>query len=158
MPEEKFNRRHKNRNDLAGEYKWGDMGQLVLLIVFILVIIVDISFLKISTGLNGLISLWLKIPLGLFFVLLGGILARNGLKIVFGEKRQEPYVIEKGIFGLVRHPIYLGSVLVYLGFLIFTCSIFGLIVWIIIIFFYHFISRHEEKLLYKNLAITIKNT
>jgi protein-S-isoprenylcysteine O-methyltransferase Ste14 len=148
MQEEKiFTRRHKNRDDLAGEHKWGDMGQLVLLVVFILVIIGDIYFLKISARLHELISLWVKLPLGLFFILFGGILARNGLKIIFGETRREPCVIKKGVFGLVRHPIYLGSILVYLGFLILTYSILGLMVWIIIIFFYHLISCYEEKLL-----------
>ena len=148
MQEEKiFTRRHENRDDLAGEYKWGDIGQLILLIAFILVIIVDVYFLEISTGLHKLISLWVRLPLGLLFVLLGGMLARNGLKVIFGETRTEPRVIKKGVFGLARHPIYLGSILTYLGFLIFTYSIFGLMVWIIIIFFYHFISRYEEKLL-----------
>jgi len=50
----KFIKRHKNREDLAGEHKWGDMGQLVLLLMFISAIIVDLYFLEFSAGLNEL--------------------------------------------------------------------------------------------------------
>ncbi len=153
MQEQKiFSRKHKNRDDLAGEYKWGHIGQLILLFIFIFTIVIDKYFLKISTELSNLISLWIRLPVGLIFVFLGGILAKNGLRIVFEETRQEPRVIKKGVFRLVRHPIYLGSILVYFGFLIFTCSILGLIIWFTIIFFYHFISRYEEKLLLRKFG------
>ncbi len=80
-------------------------------------------------------------------LLISGYLAKSGLSIVFGEVREEPCVIKKGVFAVVRHPVYLGSILLYLGLLMFTLSIMSAIVWIIIVAFYYFISKHEEKLL-----------
>lgn len=148
MQEEKiFGRRHKNRDDLAGEHKLGDIGQLVLLFAFILTIIVDIYILKISNNFSQLLSLWIRIPLGLIIIFIGGVFAMRGLKIVFNETREEPRVIKEGVFKIVRHPIYLGSILIYLGFLVFSMSIIGVAVWLIIILFYYFISIYEEKLL-----------
>jgi len=142
-----FSKRHKNRDDLAGEHKLGDLGQLILLFLFLAAVISDKCLFRISDQLLGYVSSWVRIPLGATFVLLGGILAKNGLKIVFGETRQKSSVIKKGVFALVRHPIYLGSILTYLGFLIFSCSILGLAVFVVIILFYYFISRYEEELL-----------
>jgi len=74
-------------------------------------------------------------------------LAKAGLNIVFGEVREEPGVIRKGVFGIVRHPIYLGSILFYLGLLALNFSIIAGIIWVVIIIFYYFIAQHEEKLL-----------
>ena len=56
-------------------------------------------------------------------------------------------MIDKGVFAIVRHPIYLGSILTYLGLLCFSLSIASTAVWILIIVFYWLISRYEEKLL-----------
>ena len=71
-----------------------------------------------------------------------GYLAKKGLNIVFGEIREEPGVIRKGVFGIVRHPIYLGSILFYLGLLTLTFSIIATIIWIFIIAFYCLIAKH----------------
>jgi len=67
--------------------------------------------------------------------------------MVFGEKREEPQVITTGVFSIVRHPIYFGSILLYLGFILLSLSLLSVLVWILIIVFYYMISLYEEKLL-----------
>ncbi len=74
-------------------------------------------------------------------------MAKTGLSIVFGERRDELQVIREGVFGVVRHPIYLSEIILYLGFLLISVSLAATIVWIFAICFLHYISRHEEKLL-----------
>jgi protein-S-isoprenylcysteine O-methyltransferase Ste14 len=74
-------------------------------------------------------------------------MAWNGMKIVFGEKRDPPQVITKSVFSIVRHPIYFGSIITILGLVILTLSILSFIIWLIIVVFYYYVSRHEEKLL-----------
>lgn len=143
-----LNRRtHGNRDDLVGEHTLGDLGQLILLLIFLTVWIADSFFVHYSTSLSNYISLWVRIPVAAIILVMAGILAWKGMKIVFGETREEAAVIRKDVFKLVRHPIYLGAILLYLGLIILTLSIAATVVWIIIILFYHFISRHEEKLL-----------
>ena len=78
---------------------------------------------------------------------LSAYLAWAGLTIVFGEIRKEPHVIRKSVFGIVRHPIYISEILLYLGLLLLNTSLAGLAIWIIVIAFLHYISRYEEKLL-----------
>jgi protein-S-isoprenylcysteine O-methyltransferase Ste14 len=51
------------------------------------------------------------------------------------------------VFGVVRHPIYLSELLLYLGFLILGLSLAAGGVWLVAIGFLHAISRYEEELL-----------
>jgi protein-S-isoprenylcysteine O-methyltransferase Ste14 len=138
---------HSHREDLVGEHPFGDTGQLILLIVFLLVWFIDSFILKFSTFTAQYVTLLLRMPLGILFLLGAGYLAQQGMKVVFGEERMEPQVINKGVFKLMRHPVYLGCILFYLALVIFTFSIFAATICITIIVFYHYIAKYEEKLL-----------
>lgn len=137
----------RRRKDLAGEHKFSDAGQLILACVFMAMWVADSFFFRYTTVLNQNILLIFKIPLGIVLFMLSGYLARKGLSTVFGEERKKPGVIRSGVFGIVRHPIYLGEILLYLGFLMLSTSLAAAVVLIIAIGFLHYISRCEEKLL-----------
>ncbi len=140
-------KKHKDRPDLSGEYVWGDLGQIILFVLFFTIWITDSFVLKISTVSVEIVSWFIRVPLALFILFISSYLARSGLKIVFGEQRKQAVIIREGVFNLVRHPIYLGAILLYLGLIVLTLSIFSAAFWIIIILFYYFISRYEEKIL-----------
>lgn len=80
-------------------------------------------------------------------MVLSGFLAIKGLSIVFGEKRENPEVIRKSVFNVVRHPIYLSEILLYLGLLMLSISLIAVLVWVISILFLYYISRYEERVL-----------
>ena len=137
----------QQRDDLTGEHTVGDAGQMVLACLFAATWILDTFFLKYTTFLNQYVPLGIRIPLGVVLLVLSGYLAKEGLSIVFGEKREQPGVIRKGVFNVVRHPIYLSEILLYLGFLMLSISLAAAVVWVIAILFLHCISRYEERLL-----------
>ena len=143
---------HDQRKDLAGEHALGDTGQIVLACVFAGVWILDSLVLNYTTFLNQYVPLAVKIPCGTAVLVLSAYLARRGLSIVFGEEREEPAVITKGVFGVVRHPIYLAEILLYLGFLILSTSLAAGAVWVVAIGFLNYISRHEEHLLHERFG------
>jgi protein-S-isoprenylcysteine O-methyltransferase Ste14 len=147
MGKEKIFKRHDNRKDLAGEHKFGDLGQIIFLLIFLVVWVVDSFFVKFSTHFSGYAPLYIRIPLAIVILIIAGYLARQGLTIVFAEVREEPMVIRKGVFSVVRHPIYLGAILFYLSLLAAFFSMISAIVWVIIILFYIYLCKHEEKLL-----------
>ena len=147
MMETKNVKRHHDRDDLVGEHKYGDIGQLILLVIFMIVWISDSFILKFSTFLNEYIPAFVIIIVSALFLIISGYISWRGLKIVFGEKRENPCVIRKGVFNKVRHPVYLGSILLYLGLTVTSCSIFSFIICIFIIIFYYYISKYEEKIL-----------
>jgi len=138
---------HQRRGDLTGEHTAGDAGQIVLACLFVATWIADTFFYKLTTFPNQYVPLYARIPCGVFVLALSGYLARTGLSIVFGEEREKPGVIRKSVFNVVRHPVYLSEILLYLGLLILSISLTAAGVWIMTIGFLHYISRYEEKLL-----------
>jgi protein-S-isoprenylcysteine O-methyltransferase Ste14 len=149
MKERKAHRRrsHKERDDLTGEHLWGDGGQLVLMVIFGITWVADSLVLHFSDQPAQLVHFYLRLFIALVLFLVSGWLARDGLRIVFGEVRKKPHVITKGVFGIVRHPIYLGSILLYAGFIALTLSLASFAIWLVIVAFYYVLSQYEERLL-----------
>jgi protein-S-isoprenylcysteine O-methyltransferase Ste14 len=107
----------------------------------------DTFLVKATTWLNLYVPVWVRIAFGLTLLVVSGSLAAKGLSIVFGETRDQPHVISKSVFGVVRHPIYLSEIVLYLGFLVISLSLAAAVVWAATFVFLHFISRYEERLL-----------
>lgn len=140
-------KKHHSQPHLTGEHRWGDTGQLVLLGIFLLVWVSDSFFLKYSTFLRGSVPEWIRILLASVILVCGWLLARGGMRAVFGTKRDKPEVIQTGVFRWVRHPIYTGALLFYLGAIVTTLSISSAVFWLVIFLFYFLIARYEEKIL-----------
>jgi protein-S-isoprenylcysteine O-methyltransferase Ste14 len=143
---EKYIARH--RADISSEHTFGDIGQLVLFILFMTVWITDAFIIRYSTILNDYIPfLIIRMPLGIILVVLAIYLLWAGTSLVFGDIREEQNIIDQGVFGWLRHPVYIGEALFYLGLIMFSISLVATGVWIITIVFLHYISRYEEKVL-----------
>jgi protein-S-isoprenylcysteine O-methyltransferase Ste14 len=140
-------RLHENRPDLAGEHKFTDAGQIIILVVFLAVWIVDSFIFKFSTFLTDYVRWYFRFIPGILMLAIGVYMSWKGISIVFGEKREPPRVITKSVFSFVRHPVYLGSILSILGLVIITLSILSFIIWLMTVIFYYSVSRYEEKLL-----------
>ena len=148
MASEKARKKVKDKkDDLTGEHAFGDAGQIALACLFVGIWIADTFFFQYTTFLNGYIPLGVRIPLGALQFILSVYLARTGLAIVFGDRGEKPAVIRKGVFGIVRHPVYLSEILFYLGLLMLSLSLAAAGVWGVTIVFLHLISKYEEKLL-----------
>jgi len=138
-------RRHWD--ELAGEHTLGDAGQLFFFCLFGVAWVADTFFLRYTTFLNQYLPFAIRVVPGAVFLFLSAYLAQTGLAIVFGKGRRNTEVIRKGVFSIVRHPIYLGEILLYLGLLMLSMSLAAALVWLLAIGFMHYISRHEERLL-----------
>jgi len=140
-------KKHADHPNLTGEYRWGDAGQLVLFVLFLGIWITDSFVFHYSTFLQEVIPKYVSIPVAGMVLVAGWLLARGGMKAVFGTDREKPVVIRTGVFGIVRHPIYTGALLFYLGAVCFTLSIASACFWLINLLFYILISRYEERIL-----------
>ena len=129
-----------------GEHPFGDSGQLILLFLFLLIWVVDSFLLKISTFLADDISLYIRLVILGIILLCSVYLIRSGHAVV--SHGQHPSgVVSTGAFQYVRHPLYLGSIMFYLGLAVSTASLFSLGLVVLIFFFYDYIASYEEKLL-----------
>jgi len=157
---EDFTKVHTNHSqkhsDLAGEHFITDIGQLILFIIFVATIMIDIFLLKFSIKIIGSLPLLISIPLFLLFFITGSYLIMKSHKIIFGKEKKTARFVTEGVFNIVRHPMYLGSVLLFLSFVFLSYSILSFFVWLIICSFYYFVSKHEEKLLISKFGDSYK--
>ena len=129
-----------------GEHPFGDTGQIIAFIVFMIIWVSDSFFLNYSTALTAYIPLYAR-SIAAFIILAVSLYLLNGShKVVAGEHRPEK-VIADGVFGHLRHPLYMSAVLFYLALVVFTLSIISFALWLAIFIFYNYIASYEEKLL-----------
>ena len=148
---------HENRKDLAGEYRWGDIGQIILLIVFIIGMISDLFLLKISDSWQNVFPWYFRIVLFIPLLFIAGYFAQRAHKMVFQGERDELIVIKTDVFAMIRHPMYFGSILAYLGFVILSFSVIALIVFVILVIFYFYLCRYEEQILVEKIGDKYRN-
>lgn len=134
-----------------GEHPLGDAGQLLLLALFLLIWIVDSFILHYSTFLAAQFPLSIRLTI---FSILFGIslyLFKSGHVVVSHDHRPTE-VVSRGAFHFVRHPLYLASLLTYLGLANLTFSIISFVLIFGIFIFYNYIAGYEEQLLLEKYA------
>jgi protein-S-isoprenylcysteine O-methyltransferase Ste14 len=129
-----------------GEHPFGDTGQLILFVLFLVVWVVDSFFLKMSTFPAAWAPLILRLVLAGVTIVAAVMLVRAGHSVIgHGDGRKG--LVTTGAFRRIRHPLYLGSMLFYLGLVLATFSIASLVVFVVIVIFYDYIAAYEERLL-----------
>ena len=112
--------------EVKGEHPYGDLGQLILLVLFLVVWVLDSFFLRVSTVSSTWVPLYIRlIFMGLCFIV-SGYLLRSGHVVVEGGQRPLD-VVSEGAFKFVRHPIYLASMIVYFALVVATASLVSLV-------------------------------
>ncbi len=129
-----------------GEHPLGDAGQLILFGVFLITWILDSFVLRCSTFFASSISLVMRLMFLVTALVVAFFLFKSGHVAVIEEQRPSR-IISTGAFGYVRHPLYLGSILVYLGLAVSTMSLFCLALLVVIVLFYNTIAAYEEKMM-----------
>ena len=129
-----------------GEHPFGDAGQLILLGVFLVVWVGDSFFLHKSTFMSAYVPLYVRLVILGLTLFVAIYLFRSGHVVVNHEQRPN-IVVTTGVFRYVRHPLYLASILTYLGLTVSTLSLFSLPLFVGIFVFHNFIANYEEIIL-----------
>jgi protein-S-isoprenylcysteine O-methyltransferase Ste14 len=132
-----------------GEHPYGDLGQLILLILFLVVWVGDSFVLHLTTFLSTYVPLALRLLLAGLALAAAFFLVKSGHVVISHGKhgRLPDALVMTGAFRYVRHPLYLGCLLVYFGLTVATASLISLAVLAIIFRFYNFLATYEENLL-----------
>jgi methanethiol S-methyltransferase len=117
------------------------LGQTILF--FMLVWVLDSFFLKFSVRLASHVPLSVRLA-GTAVITATGLILMNACHKVL-EQMNDLHVITTGAFGCVRHPLYLGSMLLFTAVWSSTLSLASLIVLVVIFVFYKHIAAYEEK-------------
>ncbi|MBU7004404.1 MAG: hypothetical protein HXS50_02470 [Theionarchaea archaeon] len=118
-------------------------------IVFILVLILDSTILHISTFLAEDIDIAIRLTMGIPFLFLSYYLMDRSHKMIFGDHEG---LIDKGIYGRLRHPMYLGTLMIYVFFVLVSLSILAILTWIAIFLVYDRLAAYEERVLLEDLG------
>ena len=129
-----------------GEHPLGDAVQLMFFGLFLVIWILDSFVLQRSTFLADDIPLVLRLIIQGLLLAAAAYLFKSGHVVVSGQQRPTA-VVSSGAFRYVRHPLYLGSILIYFGLTVSTMSLFCLAVLVAISLFYNYIAGYEERLL-----------
>jgi protein-S-isoprenylcysteine O-methyltransferase Ste14 len=127
---------------VGAEHPLNDRLQILFLVMFLAVLVADSFFLHYALDLLGLMTLLVTVPLGILTFAAGIVLAHKSEEVVFHNHAGK--VIDSGVYSRVRHPMYLGLMLILLGFSITTLSILSLFVWIAMFLFLDRMAAYEE--------------
>jgi len=142
----KISSTHDRHEHLVGEeMPYSHLLQLSSAVVFLLVWSLDSFLFKFSVGLASFV-LWVFRLIGaLCVIILGIMLVRSAENALFHEELEAPTVIDKGILGHVRHPLYLGVLMIYIGFIIGTFSIISFVIFIFVALIHNKLANYEEQ-------------
>ncbi|MFX0169782.1 MAG: methyltransferase family protein [Candidatus Hodarchaeota archaeon] len=145
---------------VAGEARYNHAIQIGLFLFFVVIWVLDSFIFRFTTyfwsipfyvalaigffDLTYTLSFLIPIVLGIVIIILGLRLMQRS-HVVFEGK--ESKVVDHGVYGRVRHPMYLGSILLYVGFWITTISLLTLIPLLTIIVGYNYLANVEERIL-----------
>ncbi len=145
---------------LGSEHPLCDSIQLIMLISYFSTLGLD-SLGRFVFGVSTVIVEFASFPLLLFPAFLlcsfGIYLALKSHEAVLGEMVGQPKLIDSGIYSLVRHPMYLGTLMFCLGFLFIIPSLPSFGVWTAFFIFYDKMATNEEKDLIHILGIEYIN-
>ncbi len=114
--------------------------------LFLIIWVADSFILRKSTFLSNYLPPYVRLVVLGITLIIAVFLFRSGHVVVSQEQRPNRVVVN-GAFRYVRHPLYLASILVYLGLAVSTASLFSFMLLVGIWIFHNYIASYEEKLL-----------
>ena len=141
--------------DKDREYPNSHLIQSLCGVSFFIIWFLDSFILKFSIGVSSLIPFVIRLSTFLIILVIAIKLLQLAHDSLFNEREQESSdnpsehhhpnkLIDTGIMAYIRHPLYLGVLLVYLAFVSVTLSISSLAVWIVIFGLYNKMASFEE--------------
>ena len=146
----KENKEHKH---LGPEAPYSHYLQLTMPIIFLVVWGLDSFVYHFTDFLNHSTSLILRLALFVTTLALSFLIMYVAhTKISTLEDNPDHDILTQGIFSVVRHPLYLSTILIYLAFVFLSLSILSMVIFIFIVIGYDLMASYEETSLEKELG------
>jgi len=120
-----------HKRGVSKEHPKGHLIQLAVGFTFFLIWILDSFIFMFSTILANYISFFIRLILFLSFLIIGFFLVFRTGHLLFHKEDTSSKLIKTGIFAHTRHPLYLGVLIVYIGFILLTISMLSIVGFII---------------------------
>jgi protein-S-isoprenylcysteine O-methyltransferase Ste14 len=132
---------------LGSEHPLWDRIQIVLIGSFLVAMLFD-DVSTVSFGYSNILDRISAYPIlllpAVFLIASGAYLIKESHAAVFG-KTGKPEFVDSGVYSLVRHPMYLGGLMILLGFLSLKFSLIAFAIWIVLLVLCDWMASYEEK-------------
>jgi protein-S-isoprenylcysteine O-methyltransferase Ste14 len=145
---------------LGFEHPLCDRIQLLMIILFFAIWIIDslgCFLFGYSTVILEIITYPILLIGTIIFLFLSFYLIKKSHNAVLDQLQNPPKLVTSGVYGWVRHPMYLGVLLFCMAFLFLSFSITSIIIWVIFFILYDRMATFEEKSLIKILEEQYSN-
>ena len=105
--------------------------------------ILDSFILNLSTFLTTYIHLLIRLVIAIIVFGIGAAFAQKAHIVLLDDKPSE--LVVDGIMAHVRHPMYLGIIMIYLAFVLSTMSLLSLIPWFFVVVLHDRFATYEEQ-------------
>jgi protein-S-isoprenylcysteine O-methyltransferase Ste14 len=135
----------RSSEELGAELPYAHLLHAVMPILFSVIWGLDSFVYEFSTVLAAFIPLLVRLGLAGVSLGMAFLLMWLSHKTLFHEIRDPPKVLDTGVFAFVRHPMYVGVLLIYVGFIFSTLSLISSAVFVGVFFVYDRMATYEEK-------------
>jgi protein-S-isoprenylcysteine O-methyltransferase Ste14 len=145
----------KHNSGIGPEHRLCDLVQLIMLTLFFVIWIADLSLHLLglpSSVLLQFVTFPLLVLPAIFTSGFGVYLVLNSHGMVFGKNAVKSEVIDFGVYSWIRHPMYLGSLMLCLGFFFASLSMVALAVLVVFFVAYDKMTEYEEQALVQKLG------
>jgi protein-S-isoprenylcysteine O-methyltransferase Ste14 len=132
---------------LGLEHPLWDRIQIVLIGSYIVVMLFD-NVSTLSLGFPSILERVSAYPIllmpAVFLIAFGVYLVKESHAAVFA-KTEKPKFHDSGVYSLIRHPMYLGGLMILLGFLFLKFSLIAFLIWAIYFVLCDWMAGYEER-------------
>ncbi len=133
-----------HKRGVGREHPRSHLIQLLAMIIFFLIWVLDSFIFMFSTVFTQYVPFIIRIVLFLILLVIGLVLIFRTGHILFHEETPSMLITTR-IFARTRNPIYLGVLIIYLGFIFLSVSLISIIGFIFALILYNWIVNFEEN-------------
>lgn len=120
----------------------------ILPVVFIIAWMLDTMVFNATIWLDAYVPSWLRFTLFTIVLSLALMFIYLSHKTIFSTPHEAPAtLLNKGVLGHVRNPMYLGFQLIYISLICLSISIICIVIFVVIFLVYDKMATFEEKIL-----------
>jgi protein-S-isoprenylcysteine O-methyltransferase Ste14 len=128
------------------EFPHAHLIHAVMPVVFLIIWAVDSFIFRLSPRLSAFVPLTIRLLMFLVVLVIATVFIQLSHKALFGDSHDHPNrVIDSGIMAHVRHPMYLGVLLIYVAVFLTTLSLICFFLFIGVFMVYDKMASFEEK-------------
>ncbi|MFX1284222.1 MAG: methyltransferase family protein [Promethearchaeota archaeon] len=136
---------NSHQHGIGKEHPQSHLIQAGCGLAFLIIWLLDLILVQLPNDILISNLLIIQILLFLIFLILAVRFGMTSHNRLFGGVNQPSRLISDDVFAVVRHPMYFGTLVLYLGLIFLSLSVISVIPWIITFILYNKIAIFEEK-------------